>query len=186
MKSEIPQWRRQRYSAAQEHWAPRSSLCSWPPTLFQPSRQSQRDSQKLGRAGSRSSKNATSWKETAWFSPSPKPSNIFNAVGTTRAAAGGIQISRKSTMLCASRTLKQQRRQEWRLTCSSSVGGQEVFSLLTCPTRRWKLAWRISSRRSVFDHAVILKSGMILGSETFKASLFHKYFVSLKKLRHGV
>jgi hypothetical protein len=48
------------------------------------------------------------------------------------------------------------------------------------------LAWRISSRRSVFDHAVILKSGMILGSETFKASLFHKYFVSLKKLRHGV
>ncbi len=91
-------------------------------------------------------------------------------------------ISRNRSGFMPPRTLKQQRRQQWRFRCSSPVANKAFSLPVICPTREWKTSEENTNKALDFDHVVLMKPNMIPVSETSKASLFDNYFASLKKL----
>jgi uncharacterized protein YbjT (DUF2867 family) len=113
----------------------------------------------------------------------PKPSVIFNAVGTTRAAAGGIQNQWKIDHdLCIENAKAAKEAGVTTYVFISSAGTRGLLSGYV-PYSKMKVGVEEAIRRLGFEQAVILRPGMILGErETPKAPVLEKVIGSLGRV----
>jgi uncharacterized protein YbjT (DUF2867 family) len=113
----------------------------------------------------------------------PKPSVIFNAVGTTRAAAGGIQNQWKIDHdLCVENAKAAKEAGVTTYVFISSAGTRGLLSGYV-PYSKMKVGVEEAIRGLGFEQAVILRPGMILGErETPKAPVLEKVIGSLGRV----
>ncbi|KAF2790998.1 NAD(P)-binding protein [Melanomma pulvis-pyrius CBS 109.77] len=114
---------------------------------------------------------------------SPKPSTVFNAVGTTRAAAGGIQNQWKIDHdLCIENAKVAKEAGVKTYVFVSSAGTRGLLSGYI-PYSKMKVGVEDAIKELDFEHAVIIRPGAILGErETPKAPFFEKVMGSLHKI----
>ncbi|PGH14647.1 protein fmp52-2, mitochondrial [Polytolypa hystricis UAMH7299] len=113
---------------------------------------------------------------------SPKPSTIFNAVGTTRAAAGGLQNQWKIDHdLCIENAKAAKQAGVKTYVFISSAGTRELFSSYV-PYSKMKIGVEDAIKDLNFEHAIILRPGMIIGREKAKAPLLEKVVGNLNRL----
>lgn len=125
------------------------------------------------------------WGDTI-ASLSPKPSVVFNAVGTTKGAAGGIQNQWKIDHdLCIENAKAAKEAGVKTYVFVSSAGTRGPISRFI-PYSKMKIGVEDAIRELSFEHAVILRPGMILGREKAKAPLLETVFGNLNKLGQGV
>ena len=117
---------------------------------------------------------------------SPKPSVVFNAVGTTKGAAGGIQNQWKIDHdLCIENAKAAKEAGVKTYVFVSSAGTRGPISRFI-PYSKMKIGVEDAIRELSFEHTVILRPGMILGREKAKAPLLESVFGNLNKLGQGV
>ncbi|PKY04701.1 NAD(P)-binding protein [Aspergillus campestris IBT 28561] len=117
---------------------------------------------------------------------SPKPSSVFNAIGTTRAAAGGLQNQWKidhDLVIENARAAKEAGVKTYVFV--SSAGTRGLFSGYV-PYSKMKVGVEDAIRELGFEHAVILRPGMIIGREKSKAPMLEKAVECLSVLGQGV
>jgi len=114
---------------------------------------------------------------------SPKPSAVFNAMGTTRAAAGGLQNQWKIDHdLCIENAQAAKAAGVTNYVFISSAGTRGLLSGYV-PYSKMKVGVEDAIKALDFEHAIILRPGMILGErETPKAPLLEKLIGSLHKI----
>lgn len=117
---------------------------------------------------------------------SPKPSMVFNAVGTTRAAAGGIQNQWKIDHDSCVENAKAAKEAGVKTYVYISSGGTRNFLSRYAPYSKMKIGVEDAIKRLDFEHAIILRPGMIIGRETSKAPMLEKLVESLKSLGQGI
>jgi Predicted nucleoside-diphosphate-sugar epimerases len=117
---------------------------------------------------------------------SPKPSMVFNAVGTTRAAAGGIQNQWKIDHDSCVENAKAAKEAGVKMYVYISSGGTRNFLSRYAPYSKMKIGVEDAIKKLDFEHAIILRPGMIIGRETSKAPMLEKLVESLKSLGQGV
>lgn len=119
---------------------------------------------------------------------SPKPSVIFNAVGTTTAAAGGVQNQWKIDHdLCIENARAAKAAGVKTYVFISSGGTRGVFSPFAyVPYSKMKVGVEDAIKELGFEHAIILRPGMILGREKPKNAFLENIFANLNKLGQGV
>ncbi|PYH91008.1 serine/threonine kinase TIP30/CC3 [Aspergillus ellipticus CBS 707.79] len=117
---------------------------------------------------------------------SPRPSFVFNAVGTTRATAGGIQnqweIDHDS---CIENAKAAKEAGVKTYVYISSAGTRGLFSRYV-PYSKMKIGVEDAIKELNFEHAIILRPGMIIGRETSKAPLLEYLVGNLNKLGQGI
>ncbi|KAF4223304.1 hypothetical protein CNMCM6457_000568 [Aspergillus fumigatiaffinis] len=103
---------------------------------------------------------------------SPKPSVVFNAVGTTRAAAGGLQNQWKVDHdLCIE---------------NARAAKEAGFLARYLPFSKMKIGVEDAIKELGFEHAIILRPGMIIGRENPKSALLENIAGNMNKLGQGV
>ena len=114
---------------------------------------------------------------------SPKPSVVFNAVGTTRADAGGIQNQWKIDHdLCVENVKAAKEAGVTTYVYISSAGTRGLMSKFV-PYSKMKIGVEDAIKESDFEHAIILRPGMILGErETPKSPFLEKFLGSIHKI----
>jgi len=117
---------------------------------------------------------------------SPKPSVVFNAVGTTRAAAGGIQNQWKIDHDLCIENAKAAKAAGVKTYVFISSAGTRGFVAGYVPYSKMKVGVEDAIKELDFEHAVIVRPGMILGREKPKAALLESIFSNLNKLGQGV
>ncbi|EEP76592.1 conserved hypothetical protein [Uncinocarpus reesii 1704] len=117
---------------------------------------------------------------------SPKPSVVFNAVGTTRAAAGGIQNQWKIDHDLCIENAKAAKEAEVKTYVFISSAGTRGFLASHVPYSRMKVGVEDAIKELDFDHAIILRPGMILGREKPKAPFWESVVGNINKLGQGV
>jgi len=117
---------------------------------------------------------------------SPKPSVVFHAVGTTRAAAGGIQNQWKIDHDLCVENAKGAKEAGVKTYVFISSGGTRGFLSSFVPYSKMKIGVEDAIKELEFEHAIILRPGMILGREKPKAPFLEKIFANLNKLGQGV
>lgn len=117
---------------------------------------------------------------------SPAPAAVFNAVGTTRAAAGGIQNQWKIDHDLCVENAKAAKEAGVRTYVFISSGGTRGFLTGRVPYSRMKVGVEDAIRDLGFEHAIILRPGMILNREVPKAPFFESLVGNLNKLGQGV
>lgn len=122
------------------------------------------------------------------LSLAPIPSMVFNAVGTTRAAAGGTQNQWKIDHdLCIenAKAAKEVGVKTYIYISSAGIRGWlSPFSYV--PYSKMKVGVEDAIRELAFEHAIILRPGMILGREKAKNARLESIFANLNKLGQGV
>jgi uncharacterized protein YbjT (DUF2867 family) len=116
----------------------------------------------------------------------PKPSVVFNAVGTTRAAAGGIQNQWKIDHDLCIENARAAKAAGVKTYVFISSAGTRGFLSNHVPYSKMKVGVEDAIKELGFDHAIILRPGMILGRETPKAAFFESIVGSLSKLGQGI
>ena len=117
---------------------------------------------------------------------SPKPSVVFNAVGTTRVAAGGIQNQWKIDHdLCIENAKAAKAAGVKTYVFISSAGTRGFFSG-SVPYSKMKVGVEDAIKELDFEQAIIVRPGMIIGRETPKAPFFESMVENLNKLGQGV
>jgi uncharacterized protein YbjT (DUF2867 family) len=117
---------------------------------------------------------------------SPKPSVVFNAVGTTRATAGGIQNQWKIDHdLCIENAKAAKEAGVTTYVFISSAGTRGFFSGYV-PYSKMKIGVEDAIKELDFEHAIIVRPGMILGRETPKAPFLQTIFENVNKLGQGI
>lgn len=118
---------------------------------------------------------------------SPKPSVVFNAVGTTRAAAGGIQNQWKIDHdLCIENAKAAKAAGVKTYVYISSAGTRGLLSGYV-PYSKMKVGVEDAIKELDFDHAIILRPGAILGErEKPKNKFFEDLMGSLHKVSQGL
>lgn len=118
---------------------------------------------------------------------SPKPAVVFNAVGTTRAAAGGLQNQWKIDHdLCIENAKAAKAAGVNTYVFISSAGTRGMLSGYV-PYSKMKVGVEDAIKDLEFEQAIILRPGMILGErEKPKAPLFEKIVGSLHKISPGL
>lgn len=119
-------------------------------------------------------------------SVSPKPSVVFNAVGTTRAAAGGLQNQWKIDHdLCIenARAAKEAGVNTYVFISGAGIRG---FPARYLPYSKMKIGVEDAIKELDFEHAIILRPGMIIGRENHKSALLEGIVENLNKLGQGV
>lgn len=126
--------------------------------------------------------------DTAKWSPllstlKPTPSIVFNAVGTTRAAAGGIQNQWKIDYdLCIENAKAAKAAGVRTYVFISSAGTRGLLSGYV-PYSKMKVGVEDAIKEIGFEQAIILRPGAILGErEVPKAPLFEKLMENLDKV----
>lgn len=117
---------------------------------------------------------------------SPNPSTVFNAIGTTRAAAGGLQNQWKidhDLVIENARAAKEAGVKTYVFVSSTGTRG---FVASHLPYSKMKVGVEDAIRELGFDHAVILRPGIIIKRETSKAPLFEKAVECLSVFGQGV
>jgi uncharacterized protein YbjT (DUF2867 family) len=117
---------------------------------------------------------------------SPKPSVVFNAVGTTRAAAGGIQNQWKIDHDLCIEIAKAAKEAGVKTYVFISSGGTRGLLSRHVPYSKMKIGVEDAIKELGFEHAIILRPGMIIGREKSKAPLFEAIVGHLNKLGQGV
>jgi uncharacterized protein YbjT (DUF2867 family) len=114
---------------------------------------------------------------------SARPSAVFNAVGTTRAAAGGIQNQWKIDHdLCIENAKAAKEAGVKTYVFISSAGTRGLLSIYV-PYSKMKVGVEDAIKELDFDQAIILRPGMILGErETPKAPFLEKLIGNLHKI----
>ena len=103
---------------------------------------------------------------------SPKPSTVFNAVGTTRAIAGGIQNQWKIDHdLCIENAWAAKEAGVKTYIFISSAGTRGLLSIYV-PYSRMKIGVEDAIKKLNFEHTIILRPGMIIGNRETPKSLF--------------
>ena len=116
----------------------------------------------------------------------PKPTVVFNAVGTTRAAAGGIHNQWKIDHdLCIENARAAKAAGVKTYVFISSAGTRNFFSSRV-PYSKMKVGVEDAIKELGFEHAIILRPGMILGREVPKAAFFESIVGNLNKLGQGL
>ena len=117
---------------------------------------------------------------------SPKPSVVFNAVGTTKATAGGIQNQWAIDHdLCIENAKAAKEAGVKTYVFISSAGTRGLLSSHV-PYSKMKIGVEDAVKELGFEHAIILRPGMILGREQPKAPFLETIFANLNKLGQGV
>lgn len=116
----------------------------------------------------------------------PKPSVVFNAVGTTRAAAGGIQNQWKIDHDLCIENARAAKAAGVKTYVFISSAGTRGFLSNHVPYSKMKVGVEDAIKELDFEHAIILRPGMILGRETPKAAFFESVVGSLNKLGQGL
>lgn len=107
---------------------------------------------------------------------SPEPSTVFNAVGTTRAAAGGLQNQWKIDHDLCAENARAAKEAGVKTYVFVSAGGTRGFISRWVPYSKMKIGVEDTIRDQGFEHAVILRPGLITGRESPKAAWL-EYFV---------
>lgn len=129
----------------------------------------------------------TKWGD-AISSLSPRPSVIFNAVGTTTAAAGGVRNQWKIDHdLCVENAKAAKDAGVRTYVFISSGGTRSVLSPFAyVPYAKMKVGVEDAIKELGFEHAIILRSGMILGRERPKNAFLESIFANLNRLGQSV
>lgn len=117
---------------------------------------------------------------------SPKPSVVFNAVGTTRGTAGGIENQWKIDHDLCIENAKAAKEAGVKTYVFISSGGTRGFFSGYVPYSKMKVGVEDTIKELDFEHAVILRPGMILGREKPKNVFLENIFANLNKLGQGV
>ncbi|KAL8797320.1 MAG: hypothetical protein Q9195_000474 [Heterodermia aff. obscurata] len=117
---------------------------------------------------------------------SPTPSTVFNAVGTTRAAAGGLQAQWKIDHDLCIEIAQAAKAAGVKTYVFVSSAGTRGFASSYVPYSKMKVGVEDAIKELGFTQAVILRPGMILGREKAKAPLLEALFGHLNKLGQGV
>lgn len=117
---------------------------------------------------------------------SPTPSVVFNAVGTTSATAGGIQNQWKIDHDLCVENAKAAKEAGVKTYVFISSTGTRGFLSGYLPYSKMKVGVEDAIKELDFEHAIILRPGMILGREKPKAPFLEKIFANLNKLGQGV
>ncbi|OJJ43034.1 hypothetical protein ASPZODRAFT_169627 [Penicilliopsis zonata CBS 506.65] len=117
---------------------------------------------------------------------SPKPSIVFNAVGTTRAAAGGIENQWKIDHDLCVENARAAKEAGVKTYVFISSGGTRGFLSRYVPYSKMKIGVEDAIQELDFEQAIILRPGMIIGRETAKAPFFESVVENLNKLGQGV
>jgi len=114
---------------------------------------------------------------------SPNPSVVFNAVGTTRAIAGGIQNQWKIDHdLCIENAKAAKEAGVKTYVYISSAGTRGLLSSYV-PYSKMKIGVEDAVKEIDFEHAIVLRPGMIIGErETPKAPLLEMLIGNLHKI----
>lgn len=114
---------------------------------------------------------------------SPKPSAVFNAVGTTRTAAGGIQNQWKIDHDLCVENAKAAKEASVKTYVFVSGGAIRSLPYRYVPYSKMKIGVEDAIKELDFEQAVILRPGMILGErETPKSPFLENFFGSLHKI----
>jgi uncharacterized protein YbjT (DUF2867 family) len=116
----------------------------------------------------------------------PKPSVVFNAVGTTRAAAGSIQNQWKVDHDLCIENARAAKAAGVKTYVYISSTGTRGFLSNRVPYSKMKVGVEDAIKELGFEHAIILRPGMILGRETPKAAFLESVVGNLNKLGQGL
>lgn len=118
---------------------------------------------------------------------SPKPSVVFNAVGTTRAAAGGIQNQWKIDHDLCIENAKAAKEAGVKTYVYISSAGTRGLIASYLPYSKMKVGVEDAIKALDFEHAIILRPGAILGErEKPKNKMFEDLMGSLHKVSQGL
>lgn len=117
---------------------------------------------------------------------SPKPSVVFNAVGTTKAEAGGIQGQWRIDHDLCIENAKAAKEAGVKTYVYISSAGTRGFLSIYVPYSKMKVGVEDAIKELDFEHAIILRPGMVLGREKAKDPFLEKIFANLNKLGQGV
>lgn len=117
---------------------------------------------------------------------SPKPSVVFNAVGTTRATAGGIENQWKIDHDSCIENAKAAKAAGVKTYVFISSAGTRGFLSGYVPYSKMKVGVEDAIKELDFEHAIILRPGMILGREKPKAPFFESIVGNLNKIGQGI
>lgn len=113
----------------------------------------------------------------------PKPTAVFNAVGTTRATAGGIDNQWKIDHDLCIENAKAAKAAGVKTYVFISSAGTRSFPGKYVPYSKMKIGVEDAIKELDFEQAIILRPGMILGErETPKAPLAEKVMGNLHKV----
>lgn len=117
----------------------------------------------------------------------PKPTIVFNAVGTTRAAAGGIQNQWKIDHDLCIDIAKAAKEAGVKTYVFISSGGTRSLLFGSAPYAKMKVGVEDAIKALDFEQAIILRPGAILGErEVPKNKLFEDLMGSLHKISQGL
>ncbi|KAL4893011.1 protein fmp52-2, mitochondrial [Aspergillus ambiguus] len=112
----------------------------------------------------------------------PSPSVIFNAIGTTRATAGGIQNQWKIDHDLCVENARAAKAAGVKTYVFISSGGTRGFLSSYVPYSKMKIGVEDAIKELEFEHAIILRPGLIIGREKSKAPLLEAIVGHLNKL----
>lgn len=116
----------------------------------------------------------------------PKPSVVFNAVGTTTAAAGGIKNQWKIDHDLCVENARAAKEAGVKTYVYISSGGTRSLLWGWVPYSKMKVGVEDAIKELAFENAVVLRPGMIIGRETSKALVLERFVEGLRKLGQGV
>ncbi|KGO70608.1 hypothetical protein PITC_052020 [Penicillium italicum] len=117
---------------------------------------------------------------------SPSPSIVFNAVGTTKATAGSIENQWKIDHDLCIENARAAKEAGVKTYIYISSGGTRSFLWGWVPYSKMKVGVEDAIKELGFDHAIILRPGMIIGREKSKSFLLEKFVESLQNLGQGI
>lgn len=117
---------------------------------------------------------------------SPKPTVVFNAVGTTKAAAGGVQNQWKIDHDLCIENARAAKEAGVKTYVFISSAGTRGFLSSYVPYSKMKIGVEDAIKELGFEQAIILRPGMILGRENPKAPFFESVVGNINKLGQGV
>ncbi|BCS20511.1 uncharacterized protein APUU_20943A [Aspergillus puulaauensis] len=131
-------------------------------------------------------KDTTKWPSTL-KTITPPPSTVYNAIGTTRAAAGGIANQWKIDHDLVIDTVRAAKEAGARIFVFVSSGGTRGFLSKYVPYSKMKIGVEDSIRETGFENAIVLRPGMIINrGENTKAPVLEKVVEGLGFFGQGV